>query len=208
MVKLKNIFEKNDLELLSMLKGKELRKVLVDYPWCHNKEINLDLHLVTHVLMEFDAGWLLLQNKIVDEPKDNDEYSAFKIRVTSHDVLKKNHKIMKTINNKPVFDRYEPFKWFEFEVGQNVTNIEIYRDHAKWSYNGNIWDITTDVAIRLSSENHIFLFVLQDTLAQLINVYYNYSASDNDLINMCWSSQEWGMKAENIDALNRITIEI
>lgn len=197
-----NILNDNDIAFLKSYKDKKLDTIYVDYFVFTPYKVDFDF--ITHVLFDFGSKDLLkLENEVIDEKADHDEYSNFKVTVTGKDIFSKQHKVHKIIDNKPEFDRYEKNKWYTFNIGNNIQNIKVYRDNAIWNYDGRHWDVTTDVAIHFSGSNFKFLCLLHDSIDSSMSVFFNYKEDEDTYINQYWSKTKWGMKCENVELLNR-----
>ena len=208
-IKVNNILNESDLCFLNDLKGKRLDRIYVDYEFSSFERKTANLNRVTYILFDFgNNDFFRVENEVVDEEQDRDEYSRFRLSMIDKSILNSKHKIYKMIDNELKFQYYEDYRWQIFDVHNSIEKISVYRDNAVWNYNGRNWNITTDVAVLFSGSNFKFLCVLEDSIGAIMSVRFNFDEDVNSLINQYWCKNKWGMKCEDVEFLDRRIIVV
>lgn len=177
---------------------------------------------ISDLYYTFDSGWdcafffsdrkdngLIIRNKCFDEKQDRDEYNAFRISIGKRSVLEEQRMHFRVNPDKTLtFVERKTLPWQCVPIHEKIRSADLFRDHVHWKYKNHTWDVTADVAIRITTSSHKIMTVLCDCVGETLETYVNYKERENAILSKRWSKKLWGMKCENADRWERQIIHL
>ena len=200
---LNNTFNIDEINVLRKIKGSKLLHIYTEEQIRENV-LNTD---IAHILLSISNLEFHLHIKetytVLQESKE--EFTRFSLELVNKNRFQpySEHKV---ITNGAV--QTIPFSWKEFCINDTIKSIELIRDIAEWECNGNIWKITTDVALIFDTISSHILIILTDLEPLYIPISINSSKEDSELINTIWSQNSWGLLGIKLDKHIRKKIRV